>query len=148
MTDEFTLAKEFPPTSEAEWRKLVEAALKGASFEKRLVTQTYDGLRVEPLYPRAAGAKFDVPDSEKTQPLPVVLTQHDVLPILLRRCTGCHGLRRQEGVNLLRTDKDQRQQPVIPTNGETGERLRQRVYPADNRFGAQAIVDFISQTVR
>jgi methylmalonyl-CoA mutase len=57
MTDELTLATEFPPTSQAEWRKLVEAALKGASFEKRLVTHTYDGLRVEPLYPRAAGAK-------------------------------------------------------------------------------------------
>ncbi len=51
------LAAEFPPTSKAEWRKLVEAALKGASFEKRLVSQTYDGLRIEPLYPRAAGAK-------------------------------------------------------------------------------------------
>ena len=57
MTDELPLAAEFPPTSQAEWRKLVEAALKGASFEKRLVSQTYDGLRIEPLYPRAAGAK-------------------------------------------------------------------------------------------
>jgi methylmalonyl-CoA mutase len=56
MTDELTLATEFAPTSQAEWRKLVEAALKGASFEKRLVSQTYDGLRVEPLYSRAAGA--------------------------------------------------------------------------------------------
>ena len=51
------LAAEFPPTSQAEWRKLVDAALKGASFEKRLTSQTYDGLRIEPLYPRAAGAK-------------------------------------------------------------------------------------------
>ncbi len=56
MTDELPLATEFPPTSQAEWRKLVDAALKGASFENRLVTQTYDGLRVEPLYPRSAGA--------------------------------------------------------------------------------------------
>ena len=60
MTDEpdqaLALAAEFPPTSEAEWRKLVEAALKGAPFDKRLVRQTYDGLRVEPLYPRATGA--------------------------------------------------------------------------------------------
>ncbi len=56
MTDPLALAAEFPPTNETEWRKLVEAALKGASFEKRLVSQTYDGLRVEPLYPRAAGA--------------------------------------------------------------------------------------------
>ena len=57
MTVDLPLAAEFPPTSEAEWRKLVEAALKGASFDKRLVSQTYDGLRIEPLYPRAAGAK-------------------------------------------------------------------------------------------
>ena len=57
MTDELPLAAEFPPTSQADWRKLVEAALKGASFDKRLVSQTYDGLRIEPLYPRAAGAK-------------------------------------------------------------------------------------------
>jgi len=57
MSKELPLAAEFPPTSEAEWRKLVEAALKGAFFEKRLVSQTYDGLRIEPLYPRAAGAK-------------------------------------------------------------------------------------------
>ena len=25
------------------------------------------------------------------------ITQHDVIPILLTRCTVCHGLRRQEG---------------------------------------------------
>jgi methylmalonyl-CoA mutase len=57
MTDELSLAVEFPPTTESEWRTLVEAALKGAAFDKRLVSQTYDGLRIEPLYARAAGAK-------------------------------------------------------------------------------------------
>ena len=57
MSDDLALAAEFPATGEAEWRKLVEAALKGASFEKRLVSQTYDGLRIEPLYPRAAGVE-------------------------------------------------------------------------------------------
>ncbi len=56
MSDYLPLAAEFPPTSEADWRKLVDAALKGADFDKRLVSTTYDGLRVEPLYPRAAGA--------------------------------------------------------------------------------------------
>ncbi len=56
MSEQFPLAAEFPPTSQADWRKLVEAALKGADFDKRLVSQTYDGLRVQPLYPRAAGA--------------------------------------------------------------------------------------------
>jgi len=56
MSDDFRLAAEFPSTTEADWRRLVEAALKGAAFDKRLVRQTYDGLRIEPLYPRAAGA--------------------------------------------------------------------------------------------
>jgi len=55
MSDQLSLAAEFPPTSEGDWRKLVDAALKGADFDKRLVSQTYDGLKVEPLYPRAAG---------------------------------------------------------------------------------------------
>lgn len=57
MTVPISLAAEFPATNDAEWRKLVDAALKGASFDKRLVSQTYDGLRIEPLYPRVAGAK-------------------------------------------------------------------------------------------
>ncbi|HTL63802.1 MAG TPA: methylmalonyl-CoA mutase family protein [Pseudolabrys sp.] len=56
MSDNLPLAAEFPPTTRDDWRKLVETALKGASFDKRLVSQTYDGLRVEPLYPRAASA--------------------------------------------------------------------------------------------
>lgn len=53
-----SLAAEFSATTEAEWRKLVDAALKGADFDKRLVSRSYDGLRIEPLYPRAAGAKL------------------------------------------------------------------------------------------
>jgi methylmalonyl-CoA mutase len=56
MSDDFPLAAEFPPATEADWRKLVEAALKGASFDRKLVGQTYDGLRVQPLYPRMAAA--------------------------------------------------------------------------------------------
>lgn len=33
-----------------EWRLAVEANLKGASFEKRLVTKTLDGIELQPLY--------------------------------------------------------------------------------------------------
>jgi len=56
MSDELPLAAEFPPTTEQDWRKLVEAALKGADFEKRLVSRTYDGLKVDPLHPRVHDA--------------------------------------------------------------------------------------------
>jgi methylmalonyl-CoA mutase len=54
MSEDLSLAAEFPPVTHAQWRKLVEAALKGADFDKRLVSATYDGLRVQPLYERAA----------------------------------------------------------------------------------------------
>jgi methylmalonyl-CoA mutase len=56
LEQDLSLAAEFPATDKAAWRKLVEAALKGAAFDKRLVSQTYDGLRIEPLYARATGA--------------------------------------------------------------------------------------------
>jgi methylmalonyl-CoA mutase len=42
-------AADFPAATEADWRKLVDAALKGGSFE-RLKSRTYDGLTIEPLY--------------------------------------------------------------------------------------------------
>jgi methylmalonyl-CoA mutase len=55
MTD-LPLASEFPPATREQWRKLVDGVLKGASFEKTLVSKTYDGLKIEPLYGRRADA--------------------------------------------------------------------------------------------
>ena len=49
------LAAEFPAATEADWRKLAEAALKGAPLE-RLTRKTYDGLPVPPLSSRRADA--------------------------------------------------------------------------------------------
>jgi methylmalonyl-CoA mutase len=45
-------AADFPAATEADWRKLVDAALKDGSFE-RLKSRTYDGLTIEPLYSSA-----------------------------------------------------------------------------------------------
>jgi methylmalonyl-CoA mutase len=60
---------DFPAATEADWRKLVDAALKGGSFE-RLKSRTYDGMTIEPLYSstreasnvagRASGAAWTV----------------------------------------------------------------------------------------
>jgi methylmalonyl-CoA mutase len=49
------LAADFPAATQEAWRKLVDRVLKGAPVE-RLVSTTYDGLRIEPLYERAAAA--------------------------------------------------------------------------------------------
>src|SRR5215470_6264159 len=51
-TNEFHLAQDFPAASLKEWRALVDKALKGADFEKRLVSKTADGLKINPLYTR------------------------------------------------------------------------------------------------
>ena len=50
------LAAGFPAATREDWRKLVDAVLKGAPFE-RLKSKTYDDFLIEPLYARAAGAK-------------------------------------------------------------------------------------------
>ena len=49
-------ASDFPTASEADWLALVEKSLAGADFDKRLVSRTAEGLRIEPLYTRAAAA--------------------------------------------------------------------------------------------
>ena len=56
MSDDLMLGAEFPPATRAQWLKLVDGALEGASFDK-LVARTYDDLAIEPLYPRAPHAR-------------------------------------------------------------------------------------------
>ena len=55
--NDLSLASEFPPATRDQWMALVEGVLKGAAFDKKLVSGTYDGLRIEPLYARAAGVQ-------------------------------------------------------------------------------------------
>src|SRR5436190_19157531 len=55
------------------------------------------------------GAKFGGGDAEKSK-----ATEHDVLPILLLRCTACHGRNKQEG------DLDLRSREAILKGGKSG----------------------------
>ncbi|MGB6538239.1 MAG: methylmalonyl-CoA mutase family protein [Xanthobacteraceae bacterium] len=50
------LGPDFPAATREEWRKLVDAALKGAPFE-RLVSHTYDALALTPLAARRPDAR-------------------------------------------------------------------------------------------
>lgn len=54
-TDDLRLAADFAPATYEDWRKLVDGVLKGGPFEK-LVSKTYDGLKIEPIYARARNA--------------------------------------------------------------------------------------------
>ena len=49
----------FPTISDAQWRGLVDKALKGAPFE-RLVSRTADGIEIQPLYPRDLSGRAPV----------------------------------------------------------------------------------------
>lgn len=53
------LAGEFAGQSRERWLALVTKALKGQDFEKRLVSRTADGLRIDPLYTRADQLEAD-----------------------------------------------------------------------------------------
>lgn len=44
------LFSEFPYASYEEWRKVAEKSLKGASFEKKLITKTYEDIEIQPIY--------------------------------------------------------------------------------------------------
>ncbi len=48
---------EFPKASREQWLALVSSAIKGAPFEKRLVSKSYDGIAIAPLYERGSGAR-------------------------------------------------------------------------------------------
>lgn len=41
---------EFEPASYEAWRKEAEASLKGAPFEKKLISKTYEGIDLQPIY--------------------------------------------------------------------------------------------------
>jgi methylmalonyl-CoA mutase len=56
MSDDLKLAAEFPAATREQWLKLVEGVLKGAPFDKKLVSRTYDGLTIAPLSERASTA--------------------------------------------------------------------------------------------
>jgi len=48
-----SLAADFSAAAHDHWLKLVDKVLGGAPFDKKLVSRTYDGLALQPLYTRA-----------------------------------------------------------------------------------------------
>jgi methylmalonyl-CoA mutase len=46
------LLTEFPSASYEDWKQVVEAELKGAPFDKKMFTATYEGIKLKPIYRR------------------------------------------------------------------------------------------------
>ena len=59
------LFEQFPPVSTAEWKAKVEADLKGAPFDKKLVWRTNEGFSLQPMY-----RLEDIEDLATTNSLP------------------------------------------------------------------------------
>jgi methylmalonyl-CoA mutase len=62
LAPEFTLDDDFPPVRYEEWRTLAEADLEGAPFEQKLVTHTYEGIDIQPVYTRTDWPEEQDPD--------------------------------------------------------------------------------------
>ncbi len=56
------LLSEFPPSSPDDWRRAAEALLKGAPFEKRLLTKTVEGITTQPIYGPSDAAESPRPE--------------------------------------------------------------------------------------
>ncbi len=99
------VANLFPAYSEADWRRAAEAALKGASLDA-LVSQTADGVRIEPVYPPAEGprairpggpwrviARLDHPNANEAnaQALDDLASGADGLQVVFSGALGAYG---------------------------------------------------------
>ncbi len=59
------LFKEFPEISEKEWKQLIQYDLKGADYQKTLVWESLEGIKVQPFYHRDSYEYLDVPVPEE-----------------------------------------------------------------------------------
>ena len=71
---------EAPVTDERIWRDRVNAVLKGADFDEKLVSRTADGIRIEPLY-QMAGASAPVFTRPATSPWTILQRVDDPDPV-------------------------------------------------------------------
>lgn len=105
---ETALAGVFPQATEEHWRKVVDRALKGAAFDA-LISKTYDGVALAPLYPRVTApgpralrktpgrwsilARVDLPDADAANRLALQDLEGgaDGLHLVFAGSQGSHG---------------------------------------------------------
>jgi hypothetical protein len=50
LPETFSVQDDFPAVDYDQWRSVVDQALGGAPFDRKLVSRTYDGVDVQPVY--------------------------------------------------------------------------------------------------
>lgn len=81
---------EFPPTTYDEWRQAAEKTLKGVPFEKKLITKTYEGIDLRPIYVRADTA--GLPHMQTLPGLPPYVRGTEPLGYVLKPWEVCQEL--------------------------------------------------------
>lgn len=62
-TKKLDLSSDFKPSDDADWRRAAGALLKGASFKKTLLTDTYEAIQLKPIYQPEDLKQFNHPDT-------------------------------------------------------------------------------------
>jgi methylmalonyl-CoA mutase len=86
VIDQFS---EFAIPSYEQWRKVTVKSLKGASFEKKLVTETYEGISLKPMYRK-----------EDTENLPFLQSLPGKFPFTRGTKTLSHGWEINQEINV------------------------------------------------
>ncbi|QRM28213.1 methylmalonyl-CoA mutase family protein [Microvirga sp. VF16] len=106
--DDLPLATDFPLATREQWLKLVEGVLKGADFQKKLVSRSHDGIAIQPLYPKAEGStpiareqagrwrvsqRIDHPDQQKANELALLDLEGgaDALTLVTHKAPAARG---------------------------------------------------------
>jgi methylmalonyl-CoA mutase len=106
--DDLSLAADFPQATHEQWLKRVEGVLKGADFQKKLVSRSHDGIAIQPLYPKAEGTapiareqagrwrvsqRVDHPDPQKANELALLDLEGgtDALTLVPRKAPAARG---------------------------------------------------------
>jgi methylmalonyl-CoA mutase len=106
--DNLFSAADFPTATREQWLKLVNGVLKGADFETKLVSRSYDGIAIQPLYKKAEGSRpiareqagrwrvsqrVDHPDPQKTNELALLDLEGgaDALTLVTRKAPAARG---------------------------------------------------------
>ena len=64
LPEKLNLRQDFPEVSYEEWKKVVEKDLKGQPFDKKLITKTYEGIDLKPIYNKEDLENTDFKDSK------------------------------------------------------------------------------------
>lgn len=106
--DDLSLAADFPQATREQWLRLVEGVLKGADFQKKLVSRSHDGIEIQPLHPKAEGSapiareqagrwrvsqRVDHPDPQKANDLALLDLEGgaDALTIVTQKAPAARG---------------------------------------------------------